>query len=141
LSKIIATSILKTAHWLNTELAKNLTPVDLTSQQLKILSIIAQAGQEKITVNQIKQQMFEPTSNVSRMLNKLVSKNLIAKTRDDTDQRQVYIAITSTGLTKLCEGKIILDKCFLAMEKLNLDEQKVLVNLLNKVSQQANSTA
>ncbi len=113
-----AMALLQAAQWLNTDISQLLTPVDLTLQQLKILSIIAFSTDKKTTVNQIKQQMIDPNSNVSRLLNKLMQKQLIEKRREVDDQRVVYIHITSLGINKMRQGKKYMDQGMSVLSKL-----------------------
>lgn len=124
---------LRTAQWLNYELAQQLEPYDLTAQQLKVLSIIAHSSEHRVTVNEIKAQMFDPMSNVSRLLNKLVSKKLIIKQRDKHDQRQVNIVLTPSGSDLLCQGKQAMDLGLAAMNKLLPAELKKLTQLMLKI--------
>lgn len=128
-----AIKLIQTAQWLNSELTQKLEPIDLTGQQLKILSIIAIADAQKVMVNEIKSKMLTPMSNVSRLLNKLMDKKLIVKVRDHEDQRKVYIEITTLGKQFLCEGKAIMDTTFSVIDKLNPEEQTQLTRLLEKI--------
>ena len=124
---------LQTAQWLNNEISRQLEPFDLTAQQLKILSIIAMHPDQRASVNEIKAQMLDPMSNVSRLLNKLVDKKLIVKSRDQQDQRLVYIHITKAGIELMCAGKKAMDKGMAAFEKLEKIELDQLTNLIQKL--------
>lgn len=128
-----AIKLIQTSQWLYTELAQKLEPLDLTGQQLKILSILAISQEEKVMVNDIKAQMLTPMSNVSRLLNKLMEKALIVKVRDNEDQRKVYINITPLGKKSLAAGKVKMDSAFSALNQLTQDEQNQLIQLLNKI--------
>ncbi len=130
-----AMALLQAAQWLNTDISQLLTPVDLTLQQLKILSIIAFSTDKKTTVNQIKQQMIDPNSNVSRLLNKLMQKQLIEKRREVDDQRVVYIHITSLGINKMRQGKKYMDQGMSVLSKLTATEQGQLVKMMDKLMQ------
>ena len=131
--KNIAISFLQTAQWLNSEVSRQLEPLDLTAQQLKILHIVAQSSDKQATVNEIKAQMFDPMSNVSRLLNKLMDKKLIIKVRNQQDQRLVYIKNTELGIELMCTGKKLMDKAFLPMDNLNAEELAVLAKLIKKI--------
>jgi len=128
-----AIRLIQTAQWLNNELNQSLSNIDITGQQLKILSILAESEQNRALVNDIKLHMLTPMSNVSRLLNKLMNKQLIIKKRDDIDQRKVYIHITKQGLITLCEGKKLMDDALSIMNKLEASEQRSLVALLTKI--------
>ncbi len=128
-----AITFLQTAQWLNGSVARELEPLDLTAQQLKVLSIVAQSENQQAKVNEIKAQMFDPMSNVSRLLNKLMEKQLIVKVRNTEDQRLVHIQITPLGLESMCLGKEKMDAGLLPMAKLEEGEMEVLVKLLKKM--------
>lgn len=57
--------------------------------------MVAQSLDKQTTVNEIKAQMIDPMSNVSRLLNKLMEKQLIIKVWNQEDQYLVYIQITN----------------------------------------------
>ena len=131
--KKVAISLLQTAQWLNSELSRQLEPLDLTAQQLKILSIVAQSPDQQAKVNEIKAQMFDPMSNVSRLLNKLMDKQLIIKVRNQQDQRLVYIKITKLGLEQMCLGKTKMDQALSAVDNLTEEELEQFYRLIQKI--------
>ncbi|MEE9445314.1 MAG: MarR family transcriptional regulator [Cocleimonas sp.] len=131
--KEIAINFLKTAQWLNGEISHKLEPFDITAQQLKILSIVAQSPNSQATVNEIKAKMFDPMSNVSRLLNKLMTKKLIIKIRNQEDQRIVHIQITKAGITLMCLGKEAMDQGLSSLGKLETEELEHLSKILRKV--------
>lgn len=81
---------------------------NLSMTQLTILHILDGHGIEKVKVKTIRELMVEESPNVSRALNKLVSKGLIQKERGTEDQRVVYVTINPDGreLHKICDKKI-----------------------------------
>ena len=74
----------------------------LTMPQFNILRILRGAGEE-ITVNTIKDRMIEKSPNTTRLMDKLIDKGLISRTRCTEDRRVVYIKITDEGLELLAE--------------------------------------
>jgi len=129
----VAISFLQTAQQTSNEIAKKLEPFDLSAQQLKILSIVAKSDEQKVTVNDIKAEMFDPMSNVSRLLNKLMDKKLIIKIRDEVDQRLVFIKITKEGISSLIEGKNAMDEAMSTFENLTQKELITLSSLIQKI--------
>ena len=65
--------------------------------QLNILHALSFAPEGQLTVNQIKNLMFDESPNVSRSLNKLVDAGYVVKQRSEEDQRIVHIHITDAG--------------------------------------------
>jgi len=128
-----AISLLQTANRINSEINALLDPLDLTMAQLKILWILYQQPEQRATVNQIKQQMTDPSSNVSRLLNKLMDKQWINKKRDDSDQRIVHIEISAAGVKNLHLGKNVMDQGFTCFKKLSDFELQQLLLTLAKL--------
>ena len=73
---------------------------DLTMPQFNILRILRGAG-EAITVNTIKERMIEKSPNTTRLMDKLIDKELICRDRCSEDRRVVYIKISEKGLELL----------------------------------------
>lgn len=86
-----------TAQELQNKVQGLLKKYDISFTQLTILHILDELADEEMTVNQIRQYMVDDSPNVSRSLNKLASKGLVAKNRSTEDQRVVYISITEDG--------------------------------------------
>lgn len=100
-------NVIFTANWLANRYAAALKPLGLSLQQLNVLTILK--GQPKFTapVNLIRDRLIDRMPNVSRLLNKLMEKGLIQKDRDLTDQRVVYIKLTSQGEATAEEGRTL----------------------------------
>jgi DNA-binding MarR family transcriptional regulator len=126
-------AFLTTANWLNGEIASLLAPLDLSVQQLKILSIVHDQPDQRATVNMIRERMMDPMSNVSRLLNKLMDKGLLEKVRSQQDQRVVYIHIRPAGTALMDKGRTLLDTGLTALCKLNVRELGQLEVLLKKL--------
>ncbi len=124
--------LLFTSKLLSSKIGEALAPEDLTFQQFNILSIVK--GQEDGTacVNTIKERMFERNSNVSRLLNKMVTKKWLVKKRCQEDQRLVYVYITDAGEKKRVKGRVVMDKLLETFFVLNNKESKTIDELLNK---------
>jgi DNA-binding MarR family transcriptional regulator len=77
-------------------LDRHLAPLGITAAQLKVLRII---GTGENTAAALCRQLFIHSAAMTRMLDRLESKGLIVRTRDDNDQRQVRLALTEKGQT------------------------------------------
>jgi len=73
---------------------------DITHQQYNILRIL-KGSKESLSSAQIKNRMIEQKSDVSRLIDRLVTKELITKTSCHKDQRKVDISITESGLSTI----------------------------------------
>lgn len=119
-----------TANWLDTIGNDILKPFKISVQQYNILRIL-RGAKEAITVNTVKDRMIEKSPNITRLMDKLCDKDLIERTRCETDRRVVYIKITVKGLELL--EKASLENANYGMNNISIDEAKILNNLLDKI--------
>lgn len=113
------------------EMARRLTPMNLSMIQLNILHALSTAPDACLTVNQIKDSMIDDSPNVSRALNKLMDAGYIEKQRSTQDQRIVYIHLTKAGEIAHSEA----DKQLLSIRLEGLSPQEIeqLYNLVKKI--------
>lgn len=126
-------NILYTANWINNKQNAFFKPYGLSPQQYNILRILRGAN-SKLKVQTIKERMIERAPNATRLMDKLLSKQLIKRQACKLDRRVVYVKITKEGLALLSE----IDKQenrFLFLYNLTEDEAITLSNLLDKARQ------
>lgn len=106
----------------------------LSMPQFNILRILRGAGEE-ITVNTVKERMIEKSPNTTRLMDKLIDKGFIARTRCNEDRRVVYVKISENGLDLLSEIDKDLEKNDLMLTSINLTDQEanLLSDLLDKL--------
>jgi MarR family transcriptional regulator, organic hydroperoxide resistance regulator len=110
------------------------TEGDLTLQQFNVLRILRGAGEPGLPVLEVGARMIERTPGVTRLLDRLEDKGLVARARSSEDRRVVHARITKAGREVLArlDGPVDrLDDEILAV--LSTSEQKALVRLLEKV--------
>lgn len=105
---------------------------DLTMPQFNILRILRGAKGE-INVNTVKDRMIEKSPNTTRLMDKLIDKGLIERSRCKEDRRVVYVRITKNGLNLLDEIDKCMDVNSLIESKLSDKEAETLSDLLDKV--------
>lgn len=122
-----------TANWLTTILEERARALDVTLHQFNVLRILRGRHPEASTNNQIRERMVERKSDVSRMVNRLVSKGLIRRSKNEWDGRAVALTITKQGmcvLEQLEEPMLLGD---ILPQRLTKEECEQLNNLLNKM--------
>ena len=129
--------ITSTANWLQSTMTDILEPFDLSVQQLRTLAIVAEYGDDDATVNEIRNRMYDPMSNVSRLLNKLVQKGLIRKVRGEDDQRIVRVQLTENGRRLLDLGQGALESGMAKLANLSDEQFRQLSGLLSELRQQS----
>ena len=125
-------NLIFTHNWLMESTRNQLDQFDLTNQQFNILRILRGAG-EPLSTLQIRQRMLDKMSDTSRIVDRLVKKELVRKVVCSSDRRLVDVTITD----KVQELLSQMDKHETEWENLlkNLDESEVtqLNKLLDKL--------
>ncbi|WP_422359000.1 MarR family winged helix-turn-helix transcriptional regulator [Reichenbachiella sp.] len=123
----VVVNLMFSRNWLDEQQQKVLKPFGLTVPQYNVMRILRGQHPEVCTVNLIIERMLDRMSNVSRIVDKLVSKELVSRIPNLQDRRAVDVFITDQGLNILEQ----LDDSFQELfEKINSfsDEECSLVN-------------
>jgi DNA-binding MarR family transcriptional regulator len=115
-------NILYTAWWLKTVLSKALKEKGLTHEQYNVLRILKGKHPEEMCVKDIACRMIEKSSNVPRIADRLVVKNLVHRSVSAIDKRETVIRLTKKGIEFLEVATAEIDKVFEGL--INLNEQK-----------------
>jgi MarR family 2-MHQ and catechol resistance regulon transcriptional repressor len=121
-----------TSNWMSNLQNGYMAKFDLTMPQFNILRILRGAN-EAINVNTVKERMIEKSPNTTRLMDKLIEKELMERIRCEKDRRVVYVAITAKGRAVLAEIDQTLDTNFLFSAKLTDEEANYLSDLLDKL--------
>src|SRR3954469_14442143 len=98
-----AVGLLRTADALKRSIAKLIEPYGITPQQYNVLRILRGAGPDGLPTLTIGERMIEQTPGVTRLVDRLELKGLVARTPCPTDRRRVFCRITAVGLQLLSE--------------------------------------
>lgn len=128
----VGVNIIFTANWFTERFKQILDEYDITNQQFNILRIL-RGSKRPLSTLQIRDRMLDKMSDTSRIVDRLVKKELVEKAVCEADKRLVDIRITDKGMALLLE----LDNRNEDTDKLlsGLDEQeaKQLNHLLDKL--------
>jgi len=94
-------NILYTAWWLKTLMSKELKSFGLTHEQYNVLRILKGKSPEEMCVKDIACRMIEKSSNVPRIIDRLVIKKLVRRSNDANDKRHTVMSLTEAGLNIL----------------------------------------
>lgn len=128
----VAVNILYTANWLEHQNNTFFKSYDITNQQFNILRILRGQHPSKISGMEIKSRMLDRNSDVSRLLDRLIAKNLVSKSQCPNDKRATDVMITEAGLNLLAELDNKMDLTDSKVLKLSAEEAAQLSNLLDK---------
>lgn len=87
----------KTAETLIGGLAEALKPFDLTATQYNVLRILRGAGNDGIPCREVSERMVNRDPDVTRLLDRLEARGLVARTRLVSDRRVVMARIADAG--------------------------------------------
>jgi DNA-binding MarR family transcriptional regulator len=124
-------NVLRTADTLMQGIAAVLKPFKLSHSQYNVLRILRGAGAEGLACREIGERMITRDPDITRLLDRLERRGLVARTRDEKDRRVVMVRITPEGLRILAQ----LDEPIEALDRRQLKhigEQRLrmLINLL-----------
>ncbi len=102
-------SVLRTAARLEHHLNEALRPCGITALQYNVLRILRGAGPSGWCGREISERLVSKVPDVSRLLDRMESMQLIRRERDATDRRHVTARITSKGLRVLEEATSTLE--------------------------------
>jgi len=125
-------NLIYTYNWMNEQMKQVFDRYEITSQQFNILRILRGAG-EPLSTLQIRQRMLDKMSDTSRIVDRLIKKELAKKTICKSDRRLVDVIISDKGkklLEKLDACNEDLDAIF---ENLSVADARKLNQLLDKI--------
>lgn len=95
--------LLRTADAVKRSLAQVIEPHGITPQQYNVLRILRGAGPDGLPTLSIGERMIEQTPGVTRLVDRLERKGLVARTPCPKDRRRVFCRMTTKGLDLLKE--------------------------------------
>lgn len=94
-------NLLRTADQLTRAIEEALKPAGLSGTQYNVLRILRGAGSDGLACRQIGERMITRDPDITRLLDRLEKRGLVARARDRRDRRVVATRITPAGLRLL----------------------------------------
>jgi len=127
--RLMGSYIIYASAWLQAAIAKKAKPYGLTAAQYNVLRTLEDRD-KAMTLIDIQKLMFDKSSNVSRILDKLVEKGLATRTENEGNRRKVDIFITEKGqsLMRVCVPQIaqIYKDTFRNLKKAQMEQMNAL---------------
>ncbi len=101
LAQQVFLNVLRTADHLDQGLAELLKPFGLTPTQYNVLRILRGAGARGLACRELGERMLTHDPDVTRLLDRLARRGLLARRRPSQDRRVILAAITAEGLRLL----------------------------------------
>ena len=125
-------NIIYSSNWLQERVKNYVEPFKITVQQYNILRIL-RGSKTPLTTFVIRARMLDKMSDCSRLVQRLIAKDLVAKTANKKDKRLVDVSISTKGL-HLLEA---LDKNIETLDdmlgNLTIEEANTLNTLLDRM--------
>lgn len=128
-----AVNLLFTYGWLQEKIRQTIAPFDITMQQYNVLRILRGSFPEPISTLEIRKRMFDKMSDVSRIVDRLILKNLVEKRICESDKRLVDVVISPAGLNLLDATDAAEKEMDAIMNGLSESEAALLNQLLDKL--------
>jgi MarR family 2-MHQ and catechol resistance regulon transcriptional repressor len=90
-------NLIYTYHWITEQIKSILSAEDITLQQYNILRILRGSDPQPLSTLTIRERMLDKMSDTSRIVDRLVIKQLVTKRMCPADKRLVDVSITRQG--------------------------------------------
>lgn len=129
-------ALLLTADRLRRTISALTDTYEITAQQYNVLRILRGSKAEGLATLEIAARMIEQTPGITRLLDRLESRELVRRERCSTDRRQVLCWITAKGLRLLEDLDQPVDRADKrALRMLSTAEMAALLRILKKIRQ------
>ena len=125
-------NLLFTANWLNEQIGKILSEEGVTQQQYNILRILRGSATPLSTLK-IRERMLDKMSDTSRIVDRLIAKELVVKNTCDKDKRLVDITLSPKGLDLVDQLDQFNDRIDALLKGINETEAATLNQILDKI--------
>jgi DNA-binding MarR family transcriptional regulator len=129
----VAINIAYTEGWLQNTFRSYLEKYNLTLQQFNILRILRGQYPNPATVNLLKERMIDKMSDASRIVDRLVQKELVSRCTSTKDRRAVDVRISEKGLDILSKMDSEFKTGDILKANLTPEEAGILSDLLDKL--------
>ncbi|MBB6112382.1 DNA-binding transcriptional regulator, MarR family [Mucilaginibacter lappiensis] len=129
----VAINIAYTSGWLNNYFKLHFDKYNITQQQFNILRILRGQYPNPATINLLKERMIDKMSDASRIVDRLIQKELVSRCTNNKDRRAVDIRISELGLQTLSKMDNEFKTKDILKGNLSEDEAAILSDLLDKL--------
>ena len=125
-------NLLFTANWLNEQIGKILSEEGVTQQQYNILRILRGSATPLSTLK-IRERRLDKMSDTSRIVDRLIAKELVLKNTCEKDKRLVDITLSPKGLDLVDQLDQFNDRIDALLKGINASEAATLNQILDKI--------
>lgn len=132
-------SIISTGHWITDQVGRSLKSYGISEPQYNVLRTLDNAKGGPITVQEILDAMVQASSNITRIIDKLILKGFVDRRECPTNRRKMDISLTKSGKVQLKKLDAIVYEFHKPFQE-NLTEKELatLEKLITKLKKQSN---
>ena len=125
-------NLLFTANWLNEQIGKILSEEGVTQQQYNILRILRGSATPLSTLK-IRERMLDKMSDTSRIVDRLIAKELVVKNTCEKDKRLVDITLSPKGINLVDQLDQYNERIDALLKGINESEAQMMNQILDKI--------
>lgn len=125
-------NLMYTASWLNERIGRFLMQEDITQQQYNILRIL-RGSEVPLSTLQIRERMLDKMSDTSRIVDRLIVKELVQKSACKADKRLVDITLTQKGLELVTRLDQFNDQIDSILQGVSKEDAAIVNQILDKL--------
>jgi DNA-binding MarR family transcriptional regulator len=121
-----------TYHHFHSLTAKVIKSKKITHQQYNVLRILRGSYPDSKRIGDVKAVMIDKNPDLTRLIDRLLTKGYVSRTNCDEDRRQVNVIITKEGLKLLKELDKEMENWDDMLKAISVEEAKQLNTILDK---------
>jgi len=125
-------NIMYTSYWAKTKVSAGLKKHGLTTEQFNVMRILKGKYPQAMCVKDIASRMIEKSSNVPRIIDRMILKEIAVRTQSAEDRRETLVELTDTGLRVLEKANSDMSKVHNSMG-LSEEDAQLLNDLLERL--------
>ncbi|MCU4177017.1 MarR family winged helix-turn-helix transcriptional regulator [Carboxylicivirga sp. N1Y90] len=128
-------NLLKTSGWIESRVKEALKPFGITHAQLNVLHILSENDPEPVSANDLKERILVSSPDVTRLLDRLVKKELVHRETCPNNRRKMDISLTGNGKKIFGSTQKAMKDALgdFFKDKLTVEEAKELRKIMHKI--------
>lgn len=126
-------NLLYSSYWLKSHISVAMKDFGITTEQFNVMRILKGMHPKQMCVKDIGSRMIEKSSNVPRIIDKLILKELVQRGQSSEDKRETLVSLTEKGIEILLEANKALDNSTKGILGISEEEAHQLNALLEKM--------
>lgn len=134
LARTAVIELIVTGTWVQDHLSEALKPYNLSIAQFNVLRILRGQKGKPASLTCVNEKMIHKMSNTTRLVDKLIKKDLVDRIICPENRRKIELTITPAGLDLLKDLDLVINTTEeKLMSKLQEQELNTLIELLGKL--------